>query len=987
MSKTGSLNLHLAALVLSAIIPLGIFAFLVVDDVVDRQEVALEAALVQRTDVMAGAIERRLQVYLETLHGLADSQELRAGDLPAFYELAKRSTARQGDGAWIVLADPTGQQVVNTLVPYGAPLPVRPDMDTVREVLTRRAAVVSNVHRGIVAKVPLVTVNVPVPRGEQPVFELMLAVPADIWRRVLGEQHLPDDWIATLTDRAGAFVARTHLHDQYVGKPVSPILQDAIASPDVRGLVTGRTVEGIGVRTAFAKMETYGWTVAIAVPLETLHAPARKSLLALAFGAGAAVLLGLLGSALVARRLARAMSALSSAALALGRGEPVSLPGLPVREAEDVARSFYKATELRNHAERDVRLASARLTAIVETAVDAIVVSDETGTIQSVNPAAIRFFGYEAEEMIGQNVRMLMPEVERSEHDAYIANYHRTGEARIIGIGRELEGRRKDGSMFPIDVSIAAWSVDGRRFFTAIMRDITERREAEHRLQQSSLLLETMIESIPDPVFVKDVDGRYLLVNEKSCRFFAIERGKVLGARDWDFFPAPVAATMENGDKHVMSTGEVVSLEEELPDVVSGEPHHYLTTKAPLRNVAGSVIGVVGIARDITRSRRAEDALRVAKSEAERANVAKSKFLASASHDLRQPVQSLILFMAALKGQLEGTPSARLLNSMEQSLDGLRALLEGLLDVSKLDAGLVVAKPVAMPIAPVIDRLGAEYGARAAELGLRFHTVSSGAVVKSDPVLLERILRNLVENALRYTERGGVLVGCRRRGDRLRVEVVDTGIGIAPERQDEVFEEFFQLDNPERDRSKGLGLGLAVVRRLAHLLGHDVEVRSVPGRGSTFSVKLPLAANLDIASEGTPVHSLGKGNGVVLVIDDEELVRQGMQAMLEGWGYQVLTAGSRDGAVAVLGDCRPDIILADYRLRDGETGLDAIRAVHAQLGVAVPAAIVTGDTAPERLAEAKAGGYWLLHKPLAATELHRAVSALMTSVSIGSTRR
>lgn len=979
MSKTGSLNVHLAALVLSAIIPLGVFAFLIVNDVVYRQEEAIETALAQRTDVLAGAIERHLQVYLETLHGLADSQELRAGNLSAFYGLAKRRSARQSDGVWVVLADATGQQVVNTLVPYGAPLPVRPDMDTVREVLTRRAALVSNVHPGIVAKVPLVTVSVPALRGEQPAFELMLAVPTDIWRRVLAEQHLPDEWIATLTDRAGAVIASTHLHDQYVGKPAFPLLRDVTVSSDIRGLVTGHTVEGIGVRTAFVKMGAYGWTVAIAVPLETLHTPARKSLMTLAFGAGIALLLGLLGSALVARRLAHAMSVLSSAAMAFGRGEAVALPGLAVREAEDVVRSFYKAAEIRDLAERDVRLASARLTAIVETAVDAIVVSDETGTIQSVNPAASRFFGYEAEEMIGQNVRMLMPDAERSEHDAYIANYHRTGEARIIGIGRELEGRRKDGSMFPIDVSIAAWGVDGKRFFTAIMRDITERSEAEHQLQQSRLLLETMIESIPDPVFVKDADGRYLLVNEKSCRVFAIERGKVLGARDRDFFLPHVAATMENSDKRVMSTGEVVSQEEELPDVVNGAPHLYLTTKAPLRNVAGSVIGVVGIARDITQSKRAEDALRAAKSEAERANVTKSKFLASASHDLRQPVQSLILFMAALKGQLEGTSSVRLLNSMEQSLDGLRALLEGLLDVSKLDAGLVVAKPVAMPITPVIDRLGDEYGPRAAELGLKFRTISSDAVVKSDPVLLERILRNLVENALRYTVRGGVLVGCRRRGDRLRVEIVDTGIGIAPERQDEVFEEFFQLGNPERDRSKGLGLGLAVVRRLAHLLGHDTDVRSIPGRGSTFAIELPLAANADVVLEGAPVHPFAKGNGIVLVIDDEELVRQGMQAMLEGWGYQVLTAGSRDGAVAVLGDRRPDIILADYRLRDGETGLDAIQTVHVQLGVTIPAAIVTGDTAPERLAEAKAGGCWLLHKPLAAAELRQAVSELMNA--------
>jgi len=644
-------------------------------------------------------------------------------------------------------------------------------------------------------------------------------------------------------------------------------------------------------------------------------------------------------------------------------------------------RAAQRAAEAAEQAERQARAATeraeTRYRAVVETAVDAMVVIDETGVMQSFNAAAEHIFGYAAVDMVGRNVSELMPEPDRSRHNEYIGRYLRTGVPRIIGSGREVEGLRRDGTVFPLELAIAEWWDSEQRFFTGIMRDLTQRHTIEQKLQQNNMLLRTLIEGITDPVFVKDADGRFLVVNDATCRLFAAGRDQVLGARDQDFYPPKLAAHIEAFDRQVIEAGEMVVLEEEVLDRTSGEMRICLTTKAPLRAAEGHVIGVVGIARDITERKRFEDRLRTAKSEAERANVAKSKFLASASHDLRQPVQSLVLFMGALQGHVDGTPAMRILHSMEQSLDGLRMLLDGLLDVSKLDAGLVTASPVPMPLASIIQRLANEYTLRAAEQGLRFRISGCSAVVQSDPVLLERILRNLVENALRYTERGGVLVGCRRRGDQLRIEVADTGIGIALDRQQEVFEEFFQVGNPERDRGKGLGLGLAVVRRLARLLGHEVEVRSIPGRGSTFAVTVPLIE----VSGNSPEHSEAvapeESSGVVLVIDDEELVRAGMQAMIETWGYRVLTGASRHDAIRLLEADPPDILLADYRLRDGETGLDVIRTVQVRLGKRIPAAIVTGDTAPERLAEAQAGGYRLLHKPVAATDLRTAVVELM----------
>jgi CheY-like chemotaxis protein len=314
-------------------------------------------------------------------------------------------------------------------------------------------------------------------------------------------------------------------------------------------------------------------------------------------------------------------------------------------------------------------------------------------------------------------------------------------------------------------------------------------------------------------------------------------------------------------------------------------------------------------------------------------------------------------------------------------------LLDSLLDVSRLDAGLIVPTPVDMPVGLLLERLGAEYQPQAAAKGLRLRVVPSGATIRSDPALLERILRNLIENALRYTERGGVLIGCRRQGGNLHIDVIDTGIGIQPDKHEEIFEEFFQVGNPERDRNKGLGLGLAVVRRLARLLGHRIELRSLPGGGSMFRVEVPVVA-LPSSGSGKPNdvhpvngHPVNGHPSLILVIDDEPLVRKGLQAMLESWGYRVLTAGSIQDVVLLVESGKwPDAILADYRLRSGETGLNAIKAVCERLDVPVPATVITGDTAPERLVEVRAGGHALLHKPVAATDLRNAVVEMLSVV-------
>ncbi len=407
----------------------------------------------------------------------------------------------------------------------------------------------------------------------------------------------------------------------------------------------------------------------------------------------------------------------------------------------------------------------------------------------------------------------------------------------------------------------------------------------------------------------------------------------------------------------------------------------------------GSPLRTVGVILDVTRLKKAEiqaerardEALAAkdhalhAKAEAERANLAKSKFLAAASHDLRQPVQSLVLLLASMESHARERPAlAASVAMMERALGALNRLLTSLLDVSRLDAGVVAPRLADVAVGDLLEKLGGEYRLRAEQKGLRLRAVPANAWVCSDPVLLERILRNLIENALQYTHEGGILLGCRRRGGKVLLQIVDTGAGIPADQQDTIFEEFFQMHNPGRDQSKGLGLGLAIVKRITRLLGATVGVRSVPGRGSCFTVtmdEIPAPQGC-IAPAARPAPLAG---GAVLIVEDDAIVRISLQMMAETWGYRTMAVASGEEAVELMTERRftPDVVVADYRLGEGMTGVEAVLAVRRVLGRSVPAVMVTGDTAPERIQEVHASGIGILHKPYGAEELRQHLSHLL----------
>lgn len=364
-----------------------------------------------------------------------------------------------------------------------------------------------------------------------------------------------------------------------------------------------------------------------------------------------------------------------------------------------------------------------------------------------------------------------------------------------------------------------------------------------------------------------------------------------------------------------------------------------------------------------------ETALRAA----ETANFAKMKVLAAVSHDLRQPLQGLAAFHDLLLRDTPNPELHRLGNMASASLQAGQRLLDDLLTLSRLEAGVVPVEPEAFPLAPLLGQLAAEVATEAERKGLRLTVAPTGAWVRSDPNRLQSVLRNLLSNAVKYTDRGGVLVGVRPRGDHVRVEVWDSGPGIPETELDTIWEEFYQIGNPARDGSRGAGLGLSIVERTASLLNHPLDVRSRIGRGSVFAVTLPR-----VAAQAVPVPTPAPtqpallaggrlGGTLILVVEDDPLQRSSLTLLLEQAGATVVAAGGFDAA---LGMARatlrvPSAILSDYRLPGGTDGLRGIEGLRAALGAQVPAVLLTGELSAELARAAKAAGCTLLGKPAA----------------------
>jgi signal transduction histidine kinase len=376
------------------------------------------------------------------------------------------------------------------------------------------------------------------------------------------------------------------------------------------------------------------------------------------------------------------------------------------------------------------------------------------------------------------------------------------------------------------------------------------------------------------------------------------------------------------------------------------------------------------------------EALQASTRELDEANRAKSRFIAAASHDLRQPLHALGLFVARLQGRVKAAERSRIVEQIDASVAAMNELFNDLLDMSKLDSGVLTPNISEFPIAQLLERTESTFSATARKKGLSLRIVRNSAWVRSDFILLERILMNLVSNAVSYTARGKVVVGCRLRGRHLRIDVFDRGPGIPEDEHISIFREFYQLGDPQRERQGGMGLGLAIVDRLCRLLKHEIDLASALGKGSRFSILVPsVAARAWIVDPKDSVHPTPDsiGGKLVVVIDDDPLVLDSTGGLLRSWGCQVLTAGSARVALAGLAECNqsPDLVISDYQLSDGQTGIEAIEELRKSLNLPIPAFLISGDMAPERMREARMSGYHLLHKPVRPRALRAMLSQFL----------
>ena len=554
--------------------------------------------------------------------------------------------------------------------------------------------------------------------------------------------------------------------------------------------------------------------------------------------------------------------------------------------------------------------------------------------------------------------------------------------------------------------------------FVLTFTDITRRKRSEEALRDGERRIRLVTDAMPALIAYVDAEERYRFVNEPYRQWLDRPVEEILGRQMGDLVTAELYDRRKDFVDRALA-GEVVDFEVELTPSGTREPRYGHVSFVPHLGDERQSLGFFTLMQDITERRQAdaaikeanetlerrvaertaaltrlnvqlkreiadrreiEKALQIAKSEAEQANLGKTRFLAAASHDLLQPLNAARLFVSALADLDHSKPNRGLINNIEVSLSAVEDLLAALLDISKLDAGAVLPELVDFPITSLLGPLVTEHQALAEDRGLALRHVSSRAVVHSDIRLLRSIIQNFLSNAIRYTRRGRILLGCRRCGTGLRIEIWDTGAGIPADKFDEIFEEFRQLDTAG-GHDRGIGLGLAIVKRAAKTLDLPIAVRSLVGKGSVFSVTVPIGHKRPAAVHRSATRRpFGQfADPVLLVIDDQRSILDGMRAMLGGWGCTALVAASGEEALDLMAGLSrpPDLVIADYHLGAETTGVTEICRIRRMLEKPVPGIIITANNTPEVQALVQQHGLRLLRKPLNPAQLRALLTQLL----------
>lgn len=604
---------------------------------------------------------------------------------------------------------------------------------------------------------------------------------------------------------------------------------------------------------------------------------------------------------------------------------------------------------------------------VLEASVNEIYMIDES-TLHFVhaNQGARNNLGYSLEEMSEMTPVDIQPEFTREKFEQLLAPLRDNMKSKI---GFTTVYQRKNSSTYPVEVHLQCSLYDSKPVFAAIVLDITERTQTEDALAQSRLFLE----SAPDASVIVNGTGTIEVANSRMTTLFGYAPNEFRGMPIEQLIPKRFRGghvahrKVFNADAKIRDMGADLELfaltkdDREFPIEVS---------LSPIQTSDGLLVAAA--IRDITARKEIAEALQHAKEAAESATATKSRFLAAASHDLRQPLQSIGIYLSVLKRSLEKPQNLDISNKIRNSLDVMGELLDALLDISKLDSGSIVPAKKDFSTQKLLDQLMADNEPHAKEKKLAFRCIGAPCVIHSDPALLQRIVENFVSNAIRYTESGTVEVLCECIDDHARIAIRDSGAGIPEDALATIFEEYFQLDNPVRDRRKGLGLGLSIVKHIARLLDHRLEVISACGKGSTFAVYVPLGQAIALPVEEHALASKPRHTDrppIVLLVDDDPAIVDATTMLLDDFGYEVHSALNDGEALAHLAlGIRPDIIVSDYRL-PGYNGVEVVRRVRHATSDDLPTVLMTGDTSAQEIRAANLTRCTVLHKPVDTDQL------------------
>ena len=600
---------------------------------------------------------------------------------------------------------------------------------------------------------------------------------------------------------------------------------------------------------------------------------------------------------------------------------------------------------------------------ILEASINEIFLFDEESLLfVLVNQGARNNLGYTMDELYGLTPVDIKPEFNNESFEEAIKPL-RTGKLEKIDF--LTVHVRKDGTTYPVEVHLQRSHYDAKPVFTAIILDITERAQTAEALSQARLFLE----SAPDATIIINGEGRVTVANSRTTDLFGYSQDELRGLSVETLLPDRFRGSHVAHRKAFIADPQPRGMGAELELFAltkSGTEIPIEISLSPIQTGDDEVLVAAAI-RDVTLRKQHDEDLKLAKDQAEHATAGKSRFLAAASHDLRQPLQAIGMYLSVL-GRLTDQPKQQeICDKMAKSLDTMGELLDALLDISKLDGGSVVPEQRDTSAREILDRIVTDNLQQAQAKGLTMDWTCDDCIVYTDPVLLERIIENYVTNAIRYTESGGLSLTCKVDDGVARIGVRDTGIGMPAHALDKVFNEYYQLENDMRDRRKGLGLGLAIVKHIARLLEHPLHVTSVEGEGSTFTVEVPLGKTHEIA---IPSHrpltatTCSDRVTVVLFVDDDPAVVDATFMMLDGMGLEVHTALDGNEALAhVEKGVRPDILISDYRL-PGYNGVEVVRRVRKVTVNDLPSVIMTGDTSAKEIEAENLDNCTVLHKPV-----------------------